>query len=90
MKTHYIVKESSAKMPSRCWGRYVRVAVIEVAAGLHDVSMISDRARGVVRIVETWEKCNVGRTERCAASRARTAARALAAELNAARACAEF
>ena len=45
--------------------------------------MISRRARGVVRVVATWERCNVGKTDRCAFSKARAEARALAAQLNA-------
>jgi hypothetical protein len=80
----YIVQSSAAKMPSKCWGSYRRVAVIEVEAGVTGVAMISERARGVRRIVETWEKLNVGTTSRCAYQRALDEARALAAQLNAA------
>ena len=71
-------------MPSSCRGVYRRVAVLEVEQGLEYVSMISPRARGCARIVETWEKLNVGSTPRCAYERALAAARALAADLNAA------
>lgn len=80
----YIVKDAAARMPSSCWGRYRRVAVLEVDEGVTDVKMISDRARGVRRIVQTWERLNVGSTERCAFQVALTKAKALAAELNAA------
>lgn len=69
-------------MPSTCWGRYARVAVLEVEVGTHP-TMISERARGVVRIVETWEKLNVGTSERCAYQRALAEAEELAADLNA-------
>ena len=82
--TRFIVKTSAANMPASCWGRYRRVAVIEVADGVSDVAMISERARGVVRIVETWERCNVGKQQiRCAYSRALAEAREIAANLNA-------
>lgn len=60
MNTHFIIQTASAKMPSSCWGRYGRIAVIECAASMDSVSQISKRARGVVRIIETWEKLNVG------------------------------
>jgi len=82
MRTEYIVKTSAAKMPRSCWGRYVRVAVLEVEAGT-EPAMISERARGVVRIVETWERLSVGKTNRCAAARAVAEAEALAARLGA-------
>lgn len=80
----HIVKISAARMPSRCWGRYVHVAVIEVEPGIrpHDV-VISERSRGVRRIVDVWRKCNVGKTARSASERALSEARALAAKLNA-------
>ena len=80
----YIVKISAARMPSRCWGRYVHVAVLEVERGIrpHEV-VISERSRGVRRIVEVWRKCSVGKTARSASERALSEARALAAKLNA-------
>lgn len=79
----YIVMDAAAKMPLKCWGKYRRVAVLEVdCAGLP--SMISDRARGVVRVVRTWEKLNVGSTDRCAFEVALAEAYALAAKLTAA------
>ena len=81
--THFIVQTAAAPMPNSCWGEYRRVAVLEVDANKNCVSMISERARGVKRIVRTWEKCNVGTTERCAYDRAVKAARELAASLNA-------
>ena len=78
----YIIKTAAANMPASCWGRYARIAVLEVEAGIQDVSMISERARGCIQIVKTWEKLNVGSTERCAFSRAMAEAEALCAELN--------
>lgn len=82
--THYIVQTAAANMPNSCWGTYRRVAVLEVDADYDAVSMISERARGCVRVVETWERCNVGTTARCAYWRAQDAAYGLATELNAA------
>lgn len=81
-RTHFIVKESAANMPASCWGRYARLAVIEVQPGVDSVSMISERARGVVRIVRTWEKLHAGSTSRCARDRALDEAEELAARLN--------
>jgi len=81
--THFIVQSAHTHMPNSCWGRYCRVAVLEVEQGLDSVAMISDHARGCVRVVATWEKCHVGKTERDAASRAHRAAVEMAAELNA-------
>jgi hypothetical protein len=82
METEYIVMTACAKMPSNCWGRYGRVAVIEVERGARP-AMISQRARGVVKIIRTWERCFDGLTDRCAFARATAEAKALAAELNA-------
>lgn len=79
--TEFVVIDSAAKMPVKCWGRYRRVAVIEVERGEWP-AMISRRARGVVRIVATWEKCNVGITDRCAFQRALSEAHDLARQLN--------
>ena len=72
-----------SRTPSSCWGRYGRVAVLEVEHGVRSASMISARARGVRRVVRTWERCYIGLTPRCAFERAVTAAERLAAELNA-------
>ena len=80
--SHYIVKTSSAKMPSSCWGIYRRVAVLEIEDGRTDVSTISCHAKGVIRVVEAWEKCHVGKTDRDAYSYALRRAEALAAQLN--------
>lgn len=86
--TKYIVQTAAETMPGGCWGRYCRVAVLEVDEGIDRASMISPRARGVRRVVATWERCHVGRTSRCASERALAAARELAASLNAAAAAA--
>jgi hypothetical protein len=81
--TRFIVKVSAAAMPTSCKGRYVRVGVMEMLADAPFPSMLSSRSRGCVRVVETWERCNVGHTERCASRRAIAAAEALASSLNA-------
>jgi hypothetical protein len=83
-RTHFVVKTSSASMPASCWGNYARVAILEVEDGLYgdDIKMISSRARGVVRVVATWEKLNVGKTERCAYDRAWVEATEIAEKLN--------
>ena len=78
----YIVKHSTARMPGSCKGRYRHVAVMEVDPGTVP-SMISPRARGVRRIVQTWDRCNVGLTDRCAFRRALAEAGRLADQLNA-------
>jgi hypothetical protein len=81
----YIVQTASANMPSSCRGKYIRVAVLEVPAGTIQASMISERSRDVIRVVHTWERCNVGSTSRSASQRAIAEAKALASELNSAR-----
>ena len=52
----YAVKVSAAKMPTSCWGKYIRVGVLEVEDDTTEISMISERARGVLRVVRTWER----------------------------------
>jgi hypothetical protein len=59
MKTNFIVMTAAAKMPSSCKGHYRKVAVCEVEVGKQP-AMISERARGMVRIVELWDRLNVG------------------------------
>lgn len=79
----YLVKTAAACMPSTCWGTYRRVALIEVEDGVEDVAMISERAKGVVRVVKTWERRNVGKTDRCAYAKALAEAEAECDRLNA-------
>jgi len=79
----YVVMTAVAKMPTSCWGRYRRVAVLELEPGFEgSPKFISERARGVARVVATWEKCNVGERKRSAYVRALAAAHALVAELS--------
>ena len=51
MATRFIVMTAGARMPLCNWGRYGKVAVCEVEAGVTP-KMISERALGMVRIVE--------------------------------------
>lgn len=61
-----IVVTAAACMPGNCWGRYLRVgAVVVDAAKLVELrqstpKMLSTRARGVIEILETWERQHSG------------------------------
>lgn len=78
----YIVMSASAKMPNSVKSPYRRVAVVEVEPGARP-KMISERAIGVIRIVRTWERLYVGRSEKCAYERALAEAGELCDRLNA-------
>ena len=78
--TEFIVMTASAKMPSSCRGRYGKVAVCEVEKGVWP-KMISDRAKGMVRIVSLRDKLNIG-GDRSAYGIAVTDAERLAKGLN--------
>ena len=80
--TKFVVKSSTARMPQSCWGTYRRVAVLEVAVDAPEPRMISERARGVIAVVRTWERRSVGSTALCAYQVAMREAAELAAELN--------
>lgn len=82
MKTKYVVVTSQECMPASCWGKYGRVAVMEMEETAPFPKMISPRARGCVRVVSTWNKRFWGASNRCALCRAQAEARRLAAELN--------
>ena len=84
--TEFVVMTASECMPSSCWGKYGKVAVVEIEEDA-DPKMISERARGVVRIVETWRRLNVGTTERCAFQKALAEANELCDKLNEVRYC---
>ena len=60
----YIVQSSCAKMPRSCWGAYRHVAILLVDdTHVGDrVSMISERARGVIRIVSVTRRLSDGGT----------------------------
>lgn len=81
----FVVLTASAHMPSTVKHPYRRVAVVELAEPGVVPKMISSRARGVARIVQTWERCHVGSGgPRTAYGRALEEARRLADRLNAA------
>jgi hypothetical protein len=79
----FVVLTASARCSAK-YGIYRRVAVVEAygVSSPDQIKMISSRARGVLRVVKTWERLNVGRTEKCAYRRALNAAEELAAVLN--------
>jgi hypothetical protein len=91
----YIIIISSARMPANCLGIYRRIGLLEVTPEAYEQDRsgvrrlrIDTRAKGVVRIVATWERLNVGKTDKCAFIRALTEAQALLATLENARAAA--
>ena len=75
--TKLIIKISQEKMPSSCWGKYGRVAIMEMEADAPFPAMISPRASGCVKIHKVWNKLFWGTSERCALRRAVEAARQL-------------
>jgi hypothetical protein len=81
--TRFIVMTAAAHMPSSCKGTYRRVAVVEtdLREG-ENPKFIGDRAKGVVRIVETWERLNCGKTERSAYAKALAEAELKCARMN--------
>ena len=86
MTKHYQVLTASAQMPGNCWGRYSKIAVAEIDPAqvpADGIKMISNRARGVVRIIQIWDRLHHGTTERCAYRRAYREADALIAHLEA-------
>jgi hypothetical protein len=83
-----IVMSASCTPAANCWGRYKRVAVVLVdrdalrELGREFPTMISKHAKGVVRIVRTWNNMNVGTTVNCAYQRALIEASNLADKIN--------
>lgn len=89
----HIVMTASAKMPSRCKGRYGKVAVVQLdqhytAKNLRP-KFIGDRAKGILRVVWQSGPQNMGSTERSAFWRAVRNAERYAEELNNARSVAD-
>ena len=83
MSTEYIIMTATAKMPaSNRYGRYGKVALVEVEKG-KTPKMISERARGMVRIVELRDRLFWGSTPKCAFQKALAELTARAAQLNA-------
>ena len=80
----YIVMTASEAMPSTCWGRYGKVAVVELTDGFDGrPKMISPRARGIERVVKEWRRLNKGSSLHCAFEKAKAEAEELVRKLNA-------
>lgn len=80
--SRFIVMERSDR---NCggWGGYVKIAVVEVEDDWPgEPAMISERSRGVIRVVERWDRLYNGLTENCAAGRVRLEAAQLVERLN--------
>ncbi len=80
----FIVMTARACMPGSCFGSYSyrKVAVVEVSDTNTRPKQIHPRHKSVKRIVHLWDRLYAGSTNRCAYSRAYSAATDLAAELN--------
>lgn len=76
----YVVRVSADK-PVKYGRRRNRVAVMCMEPDAPVPAMISDRARGCVEVVETWDGLNVGKTRRSAYHRALADAIDLARDL---------
>jgi len=91
MTTRYMLLDKSAKMPSKCKGQYRRLAIVELnpaaimaarLAGQQITELrIDPRDKRILRIIATWERLNVGITDRCAYGRALADAKAMLARL---------
>lgn len=57
-----MVKTSAARMPSNCRGKYRHIALMEVERGAGIPTMISLRAKGVVRVVRKCDRLHAGAT----------------------------
>ena len=61
---------SSAAKAVKGYGNYRRVALVELESYESAPVMIAEHARGIVRVIRTWERVAGGLTERCAYRRA--------------------
>ena len=77
----FLVMTSSAKMPSSVKAHYRNVAVVETDQTKYP-AMISEHARGLVRIVSYRGKLNVGKCVRSAYALALAEAETMAERLN--------
>lgn len=85
----HIVMTASAKPVSKngmSFGNYKRVAVVqltqEYTAQGKRPAMISDRAKGILKIVWKRDRVHVGKTDKCEFSRVLADAKAYAKQLN--------
>lgn len=81
-KHHYVIAEASARVPSSCWGRYRRIAVVAVPPHVAFPSAIDERRRDVIEIDMIWERLHVGKTDRDAYTRGYRAAQERCKQLN--------
>jgi len=73
---------AAAKMPSSLkFGRYGKIAVVETD-GISMPKQINSRHKAVKRIVELWDRLNIGTTDRCAFKVALREANEMADRLN--------
>ncbi len=75
----YYVMTAAAKMPNSSWGRYGRVAIVEVDVGGTQPKIIRDTK--TARVVCAWERQHIGSTDSCAYFQAYDAAVAKCAAL---------
>lgn len=75
----YVVKTAGAKMPVTCWGKYARVAIIEVDEGAEVPKIIRNTRHA--RVYRLWDKLHKGGPA-SAFYRALEEANLLAARLN--------
>jgi len=89
----HVVMTSSAKMPSSVRAAYVNVAVVqlnqEYTANNWRPKMISERARGVLRVIRLGHYPAAGKTDRSGYQQAMKRANELALQLNSVRDVAE-
>ena len=74
-----IIKESTAKMPQSCWGRYVIVAVLDCDEWTTLPKMISRRAKGVREVLWSSGPVHLGGSRSAAAKAHQCAAELVAA-----------
>lgn len=79
----FLVMTASTQAPRSAKRPYRRVALVETDGSGIWPKMISSHARGIKRVVETWEKLSVGSTSRCAYQQALAAANEMAQKLTA-------
>ena len=77
----YIVMTAEAKMPSKCRGKYGRIAIVETD-GINLPKQINPTHKSVIRIVRSWERLNIGKTDKCAFKKALIEANDICKELN--------
>ncbi len=77
----YIVMTAASRMPSSCWGRYGKVAVVETD-GINLPKQIHPNHAAVVQIVARWDRLFWGKTEKCAFKQALQNAKIMADRLN--------